>query len=45
MMLERVTILVSSGKFETAYQQYSVDTALHAFRDQVRGDIHIWKAV
>lgn len=33
MMLERLQILESSGKFEATYQQYSVETAVTAFRD------------
>jgi hypothetical protein len=45
MMLERLRILESSGKFEATYQQYSIETALNAFRDQVRGDLHICKVV
>jgi hypothetical protein len=45
MMLERLQILESLGKFESAYQQYSIETALNAFRNQVRGDLHICKAV
>ena len=35
MLLERLRILESSGKFEATYQQYSIETALNAFRDQV----------
>ena len=41
MMLERLNILETSGKFESTYQMYSVETALIAFRDQAKGDLHI----
>ena len=45
MMLERLNTLDTAGKFETTYQQYSVETAITAFRDQVKGDLNICKAV
>jgi hypothetical protein len=44
-MLQRLQILDTSGKFEATYQMYSIDTALNAFRDQIRGDLHICKAL
>ena len=45
MMLQRLQTLDISCKFEATYQMYSIDIALNAFRDQVRGDLHICKAV